>query len=105
MISSRSRYQDVRRFISPAPDVREEAPFPGTRPRAIETPQGVLEHVLEAGDRLDLLALNYYNDSSKWWLILDANPEITYAGDVDLGKHVGEVIVIPRDQQSAGRRQ
>jgi len=29
------------------------------------------------GDRYDLLALNYYNDSSLWWVIAIANPNIS----------------------------
>lgn len=28
------------------------------------------------GDRYDLLALNYYGDSSFWWIIATANPNI-----------------------------
>ena len=28
------------------------------------------------GDRYDVLALNYYGDSSFWWIIASANPNI-----------------------------
>ena len=28
------------------------------------------------GDRYDVLALNYYGDSSLWWIIASANPSI-----------------------------
>ena len=28
------------------------------------------------GDRYDVLALNYYGDSSLWWIIASANPNI-----------------------------
>lgn len=28
------------------------------------------------GDRYDILALNYYGDSSLWWIIATANPNI-----------------------------
>ncbi len=28
------------------------------------------------GDRYDLLALNYYGDSSLWWVIATANPNV-----------------------------
>lgn len=94
MRSKSSRYRNVQRFESPASGER----FPGLRPRSIVTPAGVLEHVLSVGDRLDLLALHYYNNPGKWWLILDANPELGYAGSIDIGEHVGEVIVIPQDQ-------
>jgi phage tail protein X len=29
------------------------------------------------GDRYDLLALNYYGDSSLWWVIAAANPNVS----------------------------
>jgi phage tail protein X len=29
------------------------------------------------GDRYDLLALNYYGDSSLWWVIATANPNVS----------------------------
>ena len=29
------------------------------------------------GDRYDLLALSYYNDSSLWWVIAIANPSVS----------------------------
>ena len=31
---------------------------------------------INEGDRYDLLALNYYGDSSLWWIIASANPNI-----------------------------
>lgn len=31
------------------------------------------------GDRLDLLAHEYYKDSSKWFLIASANPDIAFS--------------------------
>ncbi len=95
MIDKRSRYNLTLHYSDPA--VRSAVGFRGTRPRAIESLQGVLEHKLLEGDRLDLLALHYYNDPHKWWLILDANPQISYAGEVDLGRYSGQTIVIPRD--------
>jgi nucleoid-associated protein YgaU len=67
------------------------------RARDIKTQPGVLEHVVQEGDRLDLIALHYYNDDRKWQLILDANPDIMYGGGLDLGRHVGEIILIARD--------
>lgn len=33
--------------------------------------------ITTVGDRLDLLAYNYYNDSSLWWVISMANNNIT----------------------------
>lgn len=70
--------------------------FRGTRTRRITSLQGVLEHTIEAGQRLDLLALHYYNDDRKWWRILDANPHILNADEVLSAEYEGETIVIPR---------
>lgn len=69
--------------------------FPGTRPRVIPPTPGVIEHTVMENDRLDRLAAHYYNDSRKWWLILDANPEIVFGGDFDMGEYTGSVILIP----------
>lgn len=73
--------------------------FAGTRERKIETIEGVLEHTIKMGERLDLLALHYYNDDKKWWRILDANPNLFDAGEVVLDLYEGETIVIPRAQE------
>lgn len=76
-------------------------PFRGYRPRRISTPRGVLEHEVKAWDRLDLLAIYYYNDAHKWWRILDANPQINFAADVNFSDGdaslVGTSILIPKD--------
>jgi phage tail protein X len=31
----------------------------------------------EEGDRFDIIANNYYNDSSLWWIISSANPSLS----------------------------
>jgi len=80
------------------------AGFPGTRPRPIPILPGVIEHTLTREDRLDRLAAYYYNDPHKWWLILDANPEIAFGGDLDMGQYVGSVIVIPAEPRAGVRR-
>lgn len=89
----RSRYQNVRYFYES--NVNNNL-FRGTRERQINRAEGVLEHTLEIGQRLDLLALHYYNDDKKWWRILDANPHILDAGDLVVDEYEGETIVIPR---------
>lgn len=112
-----SRYETARPFA--AGDVGGE-PFPGVRPRRIGPAEGVIEHTVRAGDRLDLLARHYYNDGRLWWRILDANPELLYGGDAVLENDetgptgtfphcppsgelrpamVGRVIVIPRARE------
>lgn len=83
-----SRYENTRRFTGTA--------FTGVRPREIEPAAGVLEHRVLAGQRLDLLALHYYNDDRRWWRILDANPDLLHAGDLTLDRLEGETILIPR---------
>lgn len=87
-----SRYDATRGFSES--DNRAHA-FAGTRSRDITRAVGVLEHTLKAGERLDLLALHYYNDPKRWWRILDANPHIHDAGRVIHGDLEGTVIVIP----------
>ncbi|MEM7584261.1 MAG: LysM domain-containing protein [Acidobacteriota bacterium] len=78
MILKGSRYERVRAFTG-------EAAFPGLRPRPVETALGAVEHTVQAGDRLDLLARHYYSDDRLWWRILDANPRLLFAGDVRAG--------------------
>ncbi len=83
--------------------------FPGLRPREITTLEGVVEHRVKEGDRLDLLARHYYNNDRLWTRILDANPELLCGGDAVLGHEwvrtppdlalidmVGRTILIPR---------
>lgn len=95
MFDRESRYADTPPFTSQLAR--------GTRPRAVETLPGIVEHRLTRQDRLDRLAAQYYGDPRKWWLILDANPSIVCGSDLDLGYHDGSVIVIPSDT-GQGRR-
>ncbi len=90
-----SRYQDALPFTG-----EEDSRFQGVRPREIGPAEGVIEHVIKRGDRLDLLARNYYNDDRRWWRILDANPDILYGGDLLLDNHEGEIILIPKSKES-----
>lgn len=102
-----SRYEQARPFVSEDGSV----PFPGVRPREIAPAPPVLEHTVQAGDRLDRLARHYYNDDRLWWRIVDANPEVFYGGDLlrenadalpvangtlSLERMVGRAILIPR---------
>lgn len=52
-------------------------------------------HVIKGSDRLDNLAYKYYNDPSKFWLIVDANEGII--NNVMEPLPVGEKIVIPKE--------
>lgn len=87
-----SRYE-VSRPFTPAAGGQEV--FAGVRPREVVTLAGAVEHVVRAGDRLDLLARHYYNDDRLWWRIVDANPEVLFAGDMLAPGTEGQVILIP----------
>jgi nucleoid-associated protein YgaU len=51
--------------------------------------------VVVAGERLDHLAARFYGDPRRYWLILDANPEILDPFDLLVP---GRRIRIPRDR-------
>ena len=43
--------------------------------RRIPSPPGALEHVVMDGERLDHLAARFYGDATRYWVLLDGNPE------------------------------
>jgi phage tail protein X len=94
MFEKRSRYRSCEPFTAAEPGFR------GVRPRAVALVEGVVEHVIEAGDRLDRLAMRYYRDQHMWWRILDANPELLDAGELSLDAWAGKVIAIPRAEEA-----
>ena len=49
--------------------------------------------ISEAGDRLDLLAKKYYNDTTKWWIIAVANN----LNDGNFFVEEGRQLRIPKD--------
>lgn len=101
MATKGSRYRNARVFAA-ADDQRPV--FPGLRSRPIGPAIGVLEYLVKEDDRLDLLALYFYNDSRKWWRILDANPEIVFGADLTLAENTGTTILIPRAVEPGARR-
>jgi len=96
MFQKGSRYEKCVPFT---PGSDGAVVFSGIRPRAIGSAIGVVEHVVKAGDRLDLLARHYYNDDRLWWRIADANPDFLYAGDMVLEGMEGRVILIPKAKE------
>ena len=94
---SDSRYAQVRKFAASS---NGRKTFDGLRGRETTHCAGVVEHVVAAGDRLDLLAIHYYNDPTAWWRILDANPQVKSDGIFSLEALIGNKIVIP---SAAGR--
>lgn len=51
------------------------------------------------GDRLDLIAHQFYGDPQLYWVILDANPQ--YASELDI--QPGDFLTIPAYYRIAGR--
>lgn len=97
-----SRYENVKTFApaDPAePGGAPVPPFPGLRARDIGPATGLLEHIVSVADRLDLLALQYYNDDRLWWRILDANPGLLFGADITLSDLEGATLLIPRARE------
>jgi len=79
MITKRSRY----RFSILCRD--EGFEFLGNRPRIDTSPRPDDRfHLVEAGDRLDLLAHRYLGDARLWWVIGDYN-DIFWPLEVEAG--------------------
>ncbi len=97
MIEKGSRYESVKVF---AGENSKEPVFGGIRSRKIGQAAGVLEYTVKEGDRLDLLSLHFYNNTRRWWRILDANPQIIFGADLMLSEYIGETILIPRSTES-----
>ena len=86
-MAGRSRYADVPPF---APDPLGRTGFKGLLPRPLPRAAGALEHSIVAGERLDRLALNYFNDDRYWWRIVDANAGFLCGTDMTLEIGQGE---------------
>lgn len=93
MLLKKSRYKNALLFSR---DENGDAVFPGLRARDIGKASGVIEHEIQAGDRLDSLARHYYNDDRLWWRIVDANPDIRFAQHMLNDAMAGHVILIPK---------
>lgn len=93
MLTKKSRYIKSPYFetLSDGTEV-----FAGLRARDIETATGVIEHEVLAGDRLDHLARQYYNDDRLWWRIVDANPQFSFGAEMLGDDMAGRVILIPK---------
>ena len=101
VIEKGSRYESAKEF---AGENGKEPVFGGIRPRKIDPAAGVLEYTVKEGDRLDLLSLHFYNNTRRWWRILDANPQIIFGADLMLSEYIGETILIPRSTEPGGWR-
>lgn len=79
MTKRSSRYASSQRFVA---DPSGRPLFSGLMPRRIKPATGILEHRIVAGERLDQLGKNYFNDDRQWWRIADANQNILCATDI-----------------------
>ena len=101
MITKGSRYESALGF---AGENGKGPVFGGIRPRKIVPAAGVLEYTIKDGDRLDLLSLHFYDNTRRWWRILDANPQFIFGADLMLNEYIGETILIPRSMEPGGGR-
>jgi nucleoid-associated protein YgaU len=60
-------------------------------PRVVPEPPTRGSYVVRAGDRLDLLAHAAIGDSTRWWLLADANPWF----DATMLERPGQTIDLP----------
>jgi hypothetical protein len=91
MIFKGSRYEKTGAYQVTDADGRA---FTALRIRFIPpTPAGFL-HTFKTGERLDILAYNFYRNPEKFWLIADANTEM----DPDDLLEPGRQLRIPPDR-------
>ena len=88
-----ARYTNIRVKSNRKPDgIRGDRYY--TSPKYPQIPLSINDTYVyaEQGDRYDQLALQYYGDSSLWWIISRANPNQPFNS---LYPNVGSQIVIP----------
>jgi nucleoid-associated protein YgaU len=76
----------------------EEAEMGGRRSlamRSIPHTPGALAYAVVEGERLDHLANRFYSEPQKYWLILDANPDVLNPFDL---LQTGRRIQIPKNR-------
>ena len=79
MIGQASRYANCALYVD------DTIEFIGGRTLIDTTPEpDDIFHVVQAGDRIDLLAYRYLGDSTLWWIICDYN-DIFFPLDLELG--------------------
>ena len=75
-----SRYRDIKSAITdPSIDIKNKKTFAimGTvKYPKIPFSNDDIQVITTEGDRLDLLAQQFYKDSTLWWIIASANPNI-----------------------------
>ncbi len=96
-MAKRSRYAALQPF---QPDPLGRTAFKGLVPRPIARAAGALEHTIVAGERVDRMALSYFNDDRYWWRIVDANVGFLCGTDMVLDLTPAEVATDPFDRDS-----
>ncbi len=72
-----SRYKNIPNILSPVRNGRRGFPIQSsTRYPEIPTDVNDIYAYTTEGDRLDLLAQQFYGDISLWWIIATGNPEV-----------------------------
>jgi hypothetical protein len=75
-----SRYKDIKSTVTdPSIDIKNKRTFAimGTvKYPSIPYSNDDIQVITTEGDRLDLLAQQFYTDSSLWWIIAAANPNV-----------------------------
>lgn len=79
MIDESSRYANCALYVD------EGTEFIGGRTRIDTTPEpDDVFHIVQAGDRIDLLAYRYLGDPTLWWIICDYN-DVFFPLDLEVG--------------------
>ena len=91
MIFKGSRYEKVGVVRVTGPDGRTVSAL---KIRFIPPTPAGYQHTFKAGERLDVLAYNFYRNPEKFWLIADANDEM----DPDDLLEPGRQLLIPPDR-------
>lgn len=63
--------------------------------RVIVPPASALAQTVNEGERLDTLAARFYGEPTRYWLLLDANPDVLNPFEV---LSAGRVIQVPKNQ-------
>jgi hypothetical protein len=83
------RYDDQARLAVPQDDGMTR---PMSTPRVSVAPPPAILYQVHEGDRLDILAARALSDSTRWWVIADANPQ----ADALVLERPGTVLEVPR---------
>ena len=100
-----SRYTEIKRISYPSIDssdpnsINDKVRFKGVKYPQIPLAADDLYVYAEEGDRFDILASQYYGDSSLWWIISTANenlPQNSYylplAQQIRIPQNTGAII-------------